>query len=827
MAFIDCIQQKADAGLLTKKQVADLEARFNDLSARYKKSMSDTDAAAKAAADVVTTEAARISDKKRNDINGALAQLEINKRLEAEAKNRGITYDEAARNLLESAYVRRQVIFKQHLSNIDKFVGEFRSKFAGFRRRLNGIDNVVAEMLGKNTGDSEARQLGMAIRKVFDGAHKRFKDAGGIIGRLDNYFPQSHKYDLIKKVSFEEWYNYLRPRLDTNKMINPETRLPFSDKELLAVIKEDYQRIITKGKSELQKRAAEGKQGFGARLEISSRKQASRFYHFKSPDAFLEYNEKFGVGQRGLFDAVINHLEGFARDTAILETLGPKPNAVMRHLDLQFAARDVSVVKRKWTQGMYDVMTGFIDTEVGEPAWFRVIGNARNIFSAAFLGSAPLSAVADTAFLAASAHLRGASATKALFRYVKLLNPLSRSHRKLAEQAGYIAEVANGSALGDVRFTGEALSGEWTAWASQFTNRASGLHAMTKAAADAVSLEVEGNLGRLIDQNSTWNMIDKPFREALEAHGITKADWEIMRGAELTEPKKGIKFLRSADVAVAKNVDPKLALEVANKLDDFIQGARNIATNEPTLRTKAITTGAVLGDARRGTALRALFSSTLQFTSFPITVVMNHIIPSMRAASPIFRGDFKNAKFAHAGYTFVGATLMGAVGVQLAEIAKGRDAKDMSDHKFWIAAMLKGGGMSLFADFLFHDYTTTGRSLAEQAAGPTIGFISDFSRVFGGNLNRIIEDDTGRYWEKFRRDLFLLAKRNVPGVNLWYSRLAVERFLLDNIEKAVDPQFDRRHRLFERRLMKETGQEFFWAKGEASPRRGPRQAERR
>lgn len=827
MAFINCIQGKADAGLLTPKQALELQGKYDSLVKRYTNTMGNEQAAAQAAADLVKVEASVLAEKKRNQINGALAQTRIAGELDKLIKKTGIKYDEAVRDLLERSYARKQTVMKQYLTNLDEFVEEYRSKYAGIYRKSSGMRDIVSEMLGKNTGSAEAKKFSSALREVYDYAHARYKNAGGIIGKLDNYFPQVHKYQELKKVSFKEWYEYLRPRLDIDRMIDFETGLPFTEKKLLAQMKGDYEAIVTRGLSEIQKRAKDGKKTFGFGGELSQRKQSSRFYHFKDADSFLEYNERFGVGENGLFDATINHLESLARDTGILETLGPTPNSLMRFLDVQVTASGANVTSQKWIKGMYDALTGFVDSDAGEPWWFSVTANLRNLFSSAYLGSAPISAIADTAFIGATANLNKLSATQTLKRYLKMLNPLSSSDRQLARQSGYIADIARGSALADVRFTGENMGGPWTAWLAQFTNRASGLHAMTKAAADSISMEMEAALARKLDAKMSWKSIEKEFRDNLEVNGITEKHWEIFKKADLFEPEKGIKFLRSQEVAVAKGVDLIDAMDAANKLDDMISIMRNIATNEPTLRTRAITTGAAMGDARRGTFLRMIASSAAQFKSFPVTVIMNHVIPSLRDLKPILSGDFKGARYSHAAYTFVGATVFGALGLQVEQIIKGKDARDFEDWRFWMASALKGGGAGLFGDFLFQDYSRGGQNLAESLAGPTVGFASDFLRTFNGNLNRALDDDSGSFLEKFNRDTFNLVKRNIPANNLWYSRLALERLIFDQIERMVDPKFDKRQRMMQRRIMNDTGQGYYWRKGELTPDRAPRIADTR
>ena len=634
------------------------------------------------------------------------------------------------------------------------------------------------------------------------------------MGDLENYHPTVHRKENIEKVPFEQWYNDFEPLLNKNKLIDFETGLPFTKEKLRLEMKEDYEGITTNGRSKLLKDIEAGKSSVGKSKEISNKRISSRFYIFKDADSFFKYNDLYGVGDEGLYDSIINNLESLARDTAILEKMGPKPNALMRSLDLEMLARDTKDFKRKWTNGMYQVLNGYVDSSVGEGWIFRTIGNTKNLLSAALLGAAPISAISDTAFVAATAKINGLSATRTLVRYAKLLNPASSKDRNLAKRSGYIADIARGSALADVRFTGENMGGKVTGWLAQFTNRASHLQAMTKAAADASSMELEATLAELAIAKTDWANVDKTFKDALELHGVTKDDWDIIKKADVFSPEEGVSFLRSQDLLGIEGVEARRLLDVGNKIDDFSQSLRMVATNEPTLRTRAINTGAALGsDARRGTAIRGLSATFLQFKSFPMTVMFNHMIPSIKSA--------KQGKFGHAAYTFAGASILGGAALMLKDIVKGRDPRDPNDPRFWGAAVLQGGGLGIFGDFLF------GRSeLADAIGGPVVGLAEDVRSTLVGNLEKLADDPTPKTIDRIKRDAFNLARRNIPASTLWYSRLVVERYILDQLEEMVDPDYQQRVRRLENRMINQTGQEYFWRKGETSPDRGPQITEK-
>jgi hypothetical protein len=63
--------------------------------------------------------------------------------------------------------------------------------------------------------------------------------------------------------------------------------------------------------------------------------------------------------------------------------------------------------------------------------------------------------------------------------------------------------------------------------------------------------------------------------------------------------------------------------------------------------------------------------------------------------------------------------------------------------------------------------------------------------------------------------LYRFTKALLPGRNLWYTRLAFERLVLDEIEKSIDPDYARRFARIERDRRRDYGQSYF-----APPGRG-------
>lgn len=813
MSFLDCMKKNLEKGLLSKTKYKNLEKEYNQLVETYTETMGEAAAAKEAAARFINYKTKQLEDRARVDIMGAQAQKRITDDIMAKHKSEGTRISTLYADTMLKAHNRKEAVLRQVYSSLNEFVDQYSSKLAGLKTNRHNIKNVVRSLVGENTDDALSNSYGRALRDVFDYSNQRYKASGGVLGELDNYFPQVHIRERLKDVSFEEWDEFITTRLDMNKMIDDETGLPFTKEKLREVNFENYQNIITNGRHSLQKQLDAGlsidsirRHGF----EVSTRRQMRRFYHFKDADSFLEYNDLFGTGEEGLYDMITGSIDMMARDIGIIEVMGPKPTALNRNMVARVAASGESKVRQQLIRGQFDVLVGNTDGDVSNGGMSGAISNfiynTQNVLRSAMLGSASISALSDSTFIVATARMNGLSGSKALGQYTKLLNPASSADRELANRTGYIAEIATQNSLQDMRMSGgDMLGNRLTSSMASFTNRASGLAAMTRAAKNSLALETQGAFADLA--NTKWADIDPKFREAMEVFDINAEDWEIIRAAQVTEVEGGAKFIRQNEIAVSgKDINKSMA--AANKVDDFITHMQKVAVNEPTLFTRALTTGAAFSDdVRKGTVVRTLFSSTFMFKSFPITVLHNHIIPAI--------GSARKGRLEYLATIAVGTTLLGGAAIQMKELTKGKEPRDVTDPKFWSAAAMQGGGLGLLGDVLFAEYNRFGRDpITDMFIGPVGGLTNDVARTIMGNFDRALEEGQE---SNFATDTFKLVKRNLPGVNLWYSRLVLDRLFLDQIEDFIDPDFASKRARMERRQANDYGNGFWWQKGELTP----------
>ena len=200
-----------------------------------------------------------------------------------------------------------------------------------------------------------------------------------------------------------------------------------------------------------------------------------------------------------------------------------------------------------------------------------------------------------------------------------------------------------------------------------------------------------------------------------------------------------------------------------------------------------------------GTALGEAVRLFMQFKSFPISVVRKgigreiygHGADSLKDAFMKGQGDILGLV-----HLMVATTLFGYAAMALKDLAKGREPRDPSDPKTIAAAMAQGGGLGIYGDFLFGEFSRYGRSAVATLAGPTFGQIDDVAEMY---TRMRTGEDAAAQGLRF-------VMNNTPFINLFYTRAALDYLFIYQLQEMVSPGY--LHRL-EARIQRENDQRFF------------------
>ncbi|MBF8733109.1 hypothetical protein IRZ59_22010 [Pseudomonas guariconensis] len=705
-----------------------------------------------------------------------------------------------------------------------------RGKFMGLLADAEGSTALVRELHGEDSGVPEAKVAAKQFHDVAERLRQRFNRAGGDVGRLDDWsVPRSHSQMKVAR-NKDAWVADHVAWANRGKYLN-EDGSPMTDAELKDFFTNAHETVATGGVNKITPGQSSGG---GAR---ANRGSESRQIHYRDADAYMQAQAKYG--DRNLMDLMFSHIDRAARDIALVETLGPNPNFAMRyHAE---TAMQQMVKAKPDAKGKIEKRVGRLSnlyTEVAgtrEPPASGALANAFDTYRATNvagkLGSAVITGLSDQGTMAITAKMNGMPAMQVFANEARMLNPASAEHRRIAMRAGLGIDQLIGS-LSRWGTDGLGVDGEiagrmskWSQTAATKVLQLSGMNAIdggNRRAFGAVMMDVAGDLTRRFKKLAD---LEEGDRQIMQRRGVTDQDWGVWRLAQ-PEDWRGagdqvltagsIYRIPDADLAPLSaqlGISPtRLREQAATRLLGMVLDETSMAIPAPGARERAF----MHGNNHRGTWSGEFMRSFWQFKSFSVSMVMKHFRRAMAQQTGWGRAGYFASLFAT-------TTVLGAVAMQLNEIASGRDPKNMLDDevggvpglRFGLAAMLKGGALSLYGDFLFSNTTQGGTSALAAFGGPLAGDVETLLNLRGVTANVALGEKDP---EVLGARLVQLGKGHLPGANLWYTKAATDHLIFHQMQEFFSPGYLNR---MQRRAQREFGQSYWWEPGDTAPSRAP------
>ena len=656
------------------------------------------------------------------------------------------------------------------------------------------VAEIFAQGAGK-TGNQIAQAGAKAWLQTIEAMRGRFNDAGGDVGKLDyGYLPQPHDSARVRKAGADKWAADTLPKLDRTRYLHDDGRL-MNDAEVTGMLRSAWETLATDGLSKTEPGTFKGT---GARANAGS---DSRVLHFKDGESYLSYNAQFGLG--GMYDGMIAHIGGMARDIGLVERMGPNPANQFR-LQLDLAERADQGIKRSFgnkPQAYWDILSG--QTGAPESARIAALGqHARNIQTFGKLAGAVISSITDIGTTVVTAGYNK------LPYWDLLKNTITaggKDAKEFANTHGMIAE----SMISDLnRWQGENIANNWIGRLANGTMKLSLMNAWTDTVRRGFGLTMQAGLGKL--SKTEWGKLTEWDRAHLERKGITKEDWAVVNTAQLSE-YRGQQMLTPE--AIAASGHPQ-ANQVTAKILGFITDESEYAVMNPDLATKAIQTW---GGQKAGTGVGELARLTMQFKSFPTAMISRHWRRMLEGDKGLDGAPMLANKAAYTAALLMSTTALGAMVFQTKQMITGKDPVDMTTPKFWVRAAAQGGGAGFVGDMILGDTTqdrSTMDTMGRMLLGPTFGSAADLWELTKGNVDEAIAGkDTHIVAESIK-----FARSHTPYVNLWYGKAALDHLFLHAVQENLSPGYLNRQK---DRARKDWGQDYWWAPGEAAPERAP------
>lgn len=671
----------------------------------------------------------------------------------------------------------------------------------------NQITDLVREMYGEGTGNAEARTAAELWVRSAEELRTAFNNAGGDIGRLDNWnLPQEHSQYKTARAGQDRWLADILPAIDRDLYVHPDGSL-MNDDEVRTLFTHIYDTISMGGANKLQ--------GSGQRVSsmVANRHSESRQIFFKDADSFLNYHAQYG--DRSIFDIMVGHISGLSRDIATIETFGPNPNLMFRSvLDdaIQKSVRSDRVNETRLTayarktSDLYDFVSGNYKPLV-RSRMATVFDSLRNLLTSSRLGSAAVTSITDQGTLLLMAKTNGMALGPAYKAMLASLNPLNTSDRHFALRNGLALESALSSLN---RWGADNMGTNWTSKAATTVLRLSGLMKLSDAAKEGYAASMMSSLGYVVSHNDSLATLTNTNRfdaELIRRHGVDDTDFAVWRMANLDQ-WAGVNNILSPEsiLAIPENAlsqfnnPTAVRFEAARKLVGMLAEEADMAVITPGTRDR-LRLGAGL---QRGTAGGEIARSIAQFKAFPFAFVAR-----MWARGSALPNGLQRTYFG--GSMLLATTLFGAAALQINNVASGRKPQDMDDTSFWIEAMLKGGALGVYGDFIFSDKNSYGATMGEMAIGPLGSSLTQFADLTLGNTRRALSgEDT-----HVGADAVRFVKGLTPGANLWYTKAVTDHILFNQLQEAVSPGYLEE---YTKRQRNTYGREFWWRPDDLVPR---------
>jgi hypothetical protein len=147
--------------------------------------------------------------------------------------------------------------------------------------------------------------------------------------------------------------------------------------------------------------------------------------------------------------------------------------------------------------------------------------------------------------------------------------------------------------------------------------------------------------------------------------------------------------------------------------------------------------------------------------------------------------------------------MAGAAAIQAKNLFYGKDPQAMDTPKFWLQSLAQGGGLGVYGDMLNSAFTGTAARRSRRRRADR-RHVEDVRRLSSSQARKLYEGkDTS-----FATELTRVGRRYTPGT--FYTKLAVDRLLWDNLQQLTDPDYRGSFRRMEETLRKDTGQQFWW-----------------
>lgn len=703
----------------------------------------------------------------------------------------------------------------------------YQAKFANDLQKTGLMDVLNSGSLDREIGNAlwamsagddlgkfskEAVSIASVVNKWQEKIRIEQNKYGAWIGKRKDYmFRQTHDADKIRMAGFDAWKAVALEKFDIAAMMNES-----GTTNIEAMLKATHANLAT---GHHQKNGPEVS-GFKGPANIAKRASQQRSIFFKNADAALDYNEQFGTGN--VRELIVSGIDHGARNIGLMKSLGTNPGNMVQSVvdDVVTQLKDkgrhdeaAEILEMHRKEKKFEKYVELLDGTADIPGSVKAARRSkavRDYIAITKLGGMLLSQLSDIPTYAATSRYQGRGFFSGMHEAVTGLGRgfSSQETQDMSAALGVtienvLAEVGNVNSMNEPGAISSLLR------LSMKLNLSNWWQKRMKTSA---AFGMSHYLG--LKALSGFDAINRDMQQVLLGYNIGPSEWEVIRkGASTNEDGRmyitpdGVRELPTEEMArYSGPASTKYAMErdradIADKLQTFFADQGSFMALEPDLKTK----GYMLQNTRPGTWPGEFARFMMQFKSFTgafLQKIVGRELYGRGYEGDSVIGALRNGNGELTGLVSLIATMtiMGYASMSLKDLSKGktpRDPTESPEHalKVFQAALLQGGGLGIYGDFLFGEANRFGNGALETFAGPGLSTAASVVNLW----QKAIRGEAGA------GEALSLAIQNTPFANLFYLKAALNYALFYRIQESINPGYLRR---MEKRAEEENAQTF-------------------
>jgi len=700
--------------------------------------------------------------------------------------------------------------------------------------RTNTLQREIARALytmnnpdaPKYNGPKMAMEIAEVVYRIQEKARVKENRAGAWIGRLPGYIArQTHDAYRIRKGGSQAWTGLMNESLDWVRTADGAYLNDLAGREKF--LRDSYT-VMSTGKHVRQNTMANELARTSRIGSAAARASRERVFIFKDADAWFGYQEKYGTGK--LSETIVHGLDRAAKNTALMQVLGPSPQAGLESLQREATNallkvgddKGVRAIDSKRIRNQMKEVDNTINIE-GNPSLAQVGRNVRVFENVTKLGGAVISAFSDIPNLAGALAYRGAGGwcenMLAAIRGLGKGRGSAEQQRILASLGVYFdstmqaiaARMSNGGL--DAGGINNRLNG-----IQNLFFRLSGLSWWTDTQKASAGLMLSHDLAR--QKNNSWAKLAHKRQRALSLYGIDEGKWEIIRRGE-TKAADGRHYLTPDGIETVpdemfanylrnqgRGVTPSSILALREEIQDQFRTYFSDGIGDAVIESSAKTRATLRQGLSAGTIPGEFFRFIAQFKAFGFEYANRFLSREVYGygAESFTEGlarQFVRNQYGETGHLMrqiVAMTLFGYLSHSVKQLAAGKTPRDPADARTWVQALTQGGGLGIYGDFLFSELGNAknrfGGSPLATFLGPTASSLESFYNLYVDLMNG----------DAKAANTFRTLWSHVPGNNLFYFKGAFDYLIAYNLYESLNPGYISR---MKRRIEREQNQ-MFW-----------------